>query len=185
MLSKSLIQFSIDGWGCVPALLFDLRPNYSGDNEDNGDLLQKVQAGTAALSAPNPAAGHCRPMPLLETLRHSWASLGQSLVGSLVLSPGPWCTQGFICALQEFVPLVLCKFWWPCGGVNGDLLQEGVCYTQVCCTQSSCCCSRPLLAHTSAGDTRTLKGRSGSVSGGSPGMHKVLFEFSDRNGILF
>ena len=27
MLSKSLIQFSIDGWGCVPSLLFDLRPN--------------------------------------------------------------------------------------------------------------------------------------------------------------
>ena len=28
MLSKTLIQFSIDGWGCVPSLLFDLRPNY-------------------------------------------------------------------------------------------------------------------------------------------------------------
>ena len=35
MLSKSLIQFSIDGWGCVPSLLFDLRPNYGGGNEDN------------------------------------------------------------------------------------------------------------------------------------------------------
>ena len=42
IFSKSLIQFSIDGWGCVPSLLFDLRPNYGGDNEDNGDLLQKV-----------------------------------------------------------------------------------------------------------------------------------------------
>ena len=28
MLSKSLIQFSVDGRGCVPSLLFDLRPNY-------------------------------------------------------------------------------------------------------------------------------------------------------------
>ena len=28
MLSKSLIQFSVDGWGYVPSLLFDLRPNY-------------------------------------------------------------------------------------------------------------------------------------------------------------
>ena len=28
MLSKSLIQFSVDGWGCVPSLLFELRPNY-------------------------------------------------------------------------------------------------------------------------------------------------------------
>ena len=42
MLSKSLIQFLIDGGGCVPSLLFDLRPNYGGGNEDNGDLLQKV-----------------------------------------------------------------------------------------------------------------------------------------------
>ena len=42
MLSKSLIQFSVDGWGCVPSLLFDLRPNYGGGNEDNGGLLQKV-----------------------------------------------------------------------------------------------------------------------------------------------
>ena len=39
MLSKSLIHFSVDGWGCVPSLLFDLRPNYGGGN---GDLLQKV-----------------------------------------------------------------------------------------------------------------------------------------------
>ena len=42
MLSKSLIQFSVDGQGCVSSLLFDLRPNYGGGNEDNGDLLQKV-----------------------------------------------------------------------------------------------------------------------------------------------
>ena len=26
MLSKSLIQFSVVGWGCVPSQLFDLRP---------------------------------------------------------------------------------------------------------------------------------------------------------------
>ena len=34
MLSKSLIQFSVDGWGFVPSLLFDLRPNHGGGNED-------------------------------------------------------------------------------------------------------------------------------------------------------
>jgi len=39
--SKSLIQFSVDGQGCVPSLLFDLGPNYGGCNEDNGNLLQK------------------------------------------------------------------------------------------------------------------------------------------------
>ena len=88
MFSKSLIQFSIDGCGCVPSLLLDLRPNYGGGNEDDGDLLQKVPCSTAALSAPNPAAGHRKPIPLLETPGHSGASLSQSLVGSLLLSPG-------------------------------------------------------------------------------------------------
>ena len=38
MLSKSLFQFSVDAWGCIPSLLFDLRPNYGGCNEDNNDL---------------------------------------------------------------------------------------------------------------------------------------------------
>ena len=42
MFSKSLIQFSADGRGCVSSLLFDLRPNYGGGNEDNGDLFLKV-----------------------------------------------------------------------------------------------------------------------------------------------
>ena len=57
----------------------------------------------ATLSAPNPAAGHHGPTPPLETPGHSQASLGQSLVGSLLLSPGSWCTQGSVCALQESV----------------------------------------------------------------------------------
>ena len=42
MLSKSLIQFSVDGQGCVPSLLFDLSPSYGGGNEDDGNLLQRV-----------------------------------------------------------------------------------------------------------------------------------------------
>ena len=40
-------------------------------------------------------------------------------------------------------------------GVNGNLLQEGLCHTQIYCTQSSCPCSSPLLTCTSAGDTQT------------------------------
>ena len=45
-------------------------------------------AHTATLSAPNPAAGHHQPTPPPKTPRHSLASLGQSFVGSLLLSPG-------------------------------------------------------------------------------------------------
>ena len=94
-------------------------------------------------------------MPLLETLRNSQASLGQSFLGSLLLSHGSWYAQSSVCALQESVSPVLRKFWWLHGGINGDLLQEVFCHTQVCCTQSPCPCSSPLLTCTSTGDTQT------------------------------
>ena len=50
---------------------------------------------------------------------------------------------------------VLCKFWQIYGGVNGDLLQDSLCHTQVYCTQSRCPFSSPLLTCTSTGDTQT------------------------------
>ena len=60
--------------------------------------FKRSHAHTATLSAPNPATGHLRSMPLPETPGHFQASLGQSLVGSLLLSPGSWWAQGFVCA---------------------------------------------------------------------------------------
>ena len=115
--------------------------------------FNRSHACIAALSASDPETGHHQPTPPPETPGHSWACLGQFLVGSLHLSPGSWCAQSFVCSLQESVSPVLCKFWWFYGGVNGNLLQEGLCHTQVCCTQSPC--SRPLVTHTSIGDTQT------------------------------
>ena len=73
--------------------------------------FKRSHACTAALSAPDPAAGHRQSTPLPETPGNSQESLGQSLVGSLLLSPGSWCTQDFVSALQESVSPVLCKFW--------------------------------------------------------------------------
>ena len=87
MLSKSLFQFSVEGQGYVPSL-FDLRPNYGGGIEDNGDLLEMSHACTTALSASNHVAGQCQHTPLPVTPGYSEASLGQSLMGSLLLSPG-------------------------------------------------------------------------------------------------
>ena len=78
MLSKSSIQFSIDGRGCVPSLLFDLRPN-------------------------------CGPMPPPETRTLT----GKPDSVSWDTAPFSWllCVQGFVCALQESVSLILCKFY--------------------------------------------------------------------------
>ena len=50
-------------------------------------------------------------LPLLETPGHAHTSLAQSLVGTLLLSPGSWCAHGFVCALQESVSPVLWKFF--------------------------------------------------------------------------
>ena len=47
--------------------------------------FKRSHARTATLSAPNPAAGHHQPTLPLETPGHSQASLGQSLVESLLL----------------------------------------------------------------------------------------------------
>ena len=74
-----------------------------GDNEDNGDLLQKVPCMHCCPQCPQPCS---RPLPTHtppETPGRSRASLGQPLVGSLLLSPGSWCTQGSDCACQEFL----------------------------------------------------------------------------------
>ena len=137
--------------------------------------FKRSHASSAALSVPDPAASPCWPMPPLETPVHSRANLGQSLVGSLLLSPGSWCAQGFVCALQESVSPVLCKFWQLYGGVNSDLLQEGLCHTPVCCTQSLSLCGRSLLTCTSIGDSQRLKGR--FISGFSIWFHWSIFLF--------
>ena len=129
-------------------------PDYGGGNEDNGDLLQKVPCTHCCTESPQPCS---RPPPTHTSTRDSWtcASLSQFPVGSLLPSPESWCTQGSVCALQESVSPVLCKFWWLYGGVNGNLLQEGLCHTQICCTQSLCPCGSPLLTHISTGDAQT------------------------------
>ena len=97
-------------------------------------------AHTATLSAPNPVAGHRQPTPPPETPGHSQASLGQSLVGSLLLSPGPGAHKVLFVPSKSLFPQSCVKFWQLCGGVNGDLFQEGLCHAQVCCTQSPCPC---------------------------------------------
>ena len=75
MLSKSLIQFSVDGWGCFPSLLLDLRPNYGGGNEDNSDLLQKVPCMHCCTQCPRPCS---RPTLTHASTGDFWTLTGKS-----------------------------------------------------------------------------------------------------------
>ena len=133
---------------CHPAIY--LGPNMVEVMKITVTSFKRSHACTATLSAPNPAAGRHQPPPPLETSGHSQASLGQSLVGSLLLSPGSWYTRFCLCPPRVYFP-VLCKFWQLYGGVNGDLPQEDLCHTH---TQSPCPCGSPLLTHTSTGDAQ-------------------------------
>ena len=58
MLSKSLIQFSVDGRGCIPSLLFDLSPIMVEVMKIMATFFKRSHASTATLSAPDPATGH-------------------------------------------------------------------------------------------------------------------------------
>ena len=96
MLSKSLIQLSVDGWVCVPTLLFDLRTKYGGCDEDNDDLLQKVLCRQCYTQYPEPCS---RPPLTHSSTRDSWILTGKSgLVSFRVTAPFFW-VQGFVCAL--------------------------------------------------------------------------------------
>ena len=180
---------------------------------------------TVVFSAPDTASDHCQPTSPPETSGSSQASLAQSPLGSLLLSPESLCTQGFyLCSprrLLEGTGLCLGKvspgLWKFCKQIPltvkvkvprlrnllwalvllqqyenffgiivlqfvGCLLRGSMVElmatsskrtyatwhtSQVCCSQSPCPHGRPLLTRSSAGDTQTLKGRSGSVSCGS------------------
>ena len=71
---------------------------------------------------------------LLDTHGKVWVSL---VWGHCSFLLGPGAHKVLFVPSKSLSP-VLCKFWKLYGGVNGDLLQEGLCHTQVCCTQSPC-----------------------------------------------
>ena len=90
----------------------------------------------------------------------SWTLTGKS--GSVfcgITAPFSWVlvhARFCLCHPRDYFP-DLCKFWQLYGGVNDNLLHEGLCHTQVCCTQSPCPCSSPLLTRTSTGGSNTAQ----------------------------
>ena len=91
---------------------------------------------------------------LLDTHGQVWVSL---LCGhcSFLLGSGAHKVLfvPFKSLFPKSLPRVLCKFCQLFGGVNGDLLQEGLCHTQVYSTQRPSPNSSPLLTYTSSGDS--------------------------------
>ena len=87
-----------------------LEPDYDGGNEDKGDLLQKVLCTHCYTQCPQPCSW---PPPTHTFTGYSWTLTGKSVsvsCGSLLLSPGSWCTRFCLCPPIIYFP-VLCKFW--------------------------------------------------------------------------
>ena len=154
-------------------------PNYSGGNEDNGELLQKIPCMYCYTQYPQPCS---RPPPTHTSTGDSWTLPGKSgSVSCGVITPFSWVlvhTRFCLCPPRLYFP-VLSKFWWLYGGVNSNLLQEGLYHIRVCCTQSPCPCGSPLLTRTSTVDAQTQF---------CPGLYRVpgswctqgLFESSEH-----
>ena len=142
MLGKSLIQFSVDEWGCVPSLLFGLR-----------QTMVEVMKIMMTFKGPIHALLHSVPptqqqvttnprfrQRFLDTHGHVWVSF---LWGhcSFLLDPGVHKVL--------FVPSES-RFPQSCGNSGGSMVglmatssKRAYAITQVCCTQSPC--GRPLL----------------------------------------
>ena len=145
MLSRSLILFSVDGWGCAPSLLFTWGQTMVEVMKMMVTSLKRSHACTATvLILQQPTTDPCLRRRLPDT--HRQVSCG-------VTVPFPWVLvhKVLLCPPSVCFP-VLCKFWQLYGGVNGDLLQEDLCHNH---TQSPCPCGRPLPTRTSTGDTQT------------------------------
>ena len=98
--------------------------------------FQKSHAGTVTLSAPNPAAGHCRlrPLPrLLDTHGQVWVSL---LWGHCSFLLGPGVQKVLFVPSKSLFPQSYVSSGGSMVGVNGNLLQEDLCHTQIYYTQS-------------------------------------------------
>ena len=103
LFSNSLIQFSVDGRGCVPSFLSDLRANHGGGMKIVATSFKRPFACMQCCTqCPDPAAGRRLPTPpqrLLDTPRRVWVGLSWGRC-SFLLGPG---AQGSVCALPESV----------------------------------------------------------------------------------
>ena len=170
MLSKSLIQFSVGGQGCVPSVLFTW-------GQTRVEVMKIMVTFFKRSQAPRPAAGRRRPTPLLETPGHSQASLGQSPVGSLLLSPGSWCTRFCLCLPRVCFP-VLWKFWRLYGGVDGDLLQEASATPRSAAPRASA----PAAGHCRPEPPQEMLRQLCLSLRGVPGAHKVCLSLLSVSG---
>ena len=155
--------------GCVPSLLFDLKPNYGGGDEDNGNLLQKVPCRPCHTQWPRPCS---RPPLTHASAGDSWTLTGKSgSVSCGVAAPFSW-------VLVYKVLLVPSKSLFPQSCVSSSSSLVGLMATSSKRAYAIPRSAAPRAPAPVAGHCWPV--RSDSVSVESPGVNKVLFEPSER-----
>ena len=155
MLSKSLTQFSVDRWSCVPSLLFTWGQTIWPPHLKRPWWCEGLGAG---------GEGDDRRLDGWMASPTQWTWVWVNF--------GSWWWTGRSGVLWFMGSQKVGHDWvtelnWNYGGGdedNGDILQKVPCtHCYIQCPQP---CSRPLPTHASAGDSWTLLGKSGSVSCG-------------------
>ena len=130
MLSKSIVQFSVAGWGCVPSLLFTWSQTLVEVTMIMATSFKRSHAHTATLSAPCPCD---RPLLTHTSAGDTHTQFCLSLCGV----SGSCCTQGIFepfehlwwvwsLILKAISPtillgLLLCPWTW---GISSQPLQR-------------------------------------------------------------
>ena len=155
MLSKFLVEFSVAGWGCVPSLLFTWGQTLVEVMMIMATSFKRSHAGPATRSAPTLQQATANPrlhQRLLDTYGQVWVSL---LWGHCSLLLGPGMHEVLFVPSKSLFTLSCVSSGGSMVGLMVAFSKEGLCNTQVYCTQSPCPCDRPLLIRSSAGDTET------------------------------
>ena len=103
---------------------------YGGPVATSSKRTNATSRASAAASVLVPTAGHCWPMPLEETLKHSKAGVAQSPVGRHCSLPSVLCAQGFVCAL--WASLMGLRFDFKCNWSSPTILLRLLLFTCGC-----------------------------------------------------
>ena len=146
-INRNVIPVSVDGWSCVPFLLFTWGQTIVEVMKIMVTSLKRSQACTATVHTPKP----CSRPPLTHAFTgDSWTPTGKFPVGSVFLSSGSWCTM-FCCAFQESIS----QSYVSSGISIVGLMVNSSSRTYALPTPRAYPCSRPLLICTSKGEAQT------------------------------
>ena len=109
----------------------------------------------ACSQCPHPPAGCHWPTPPPESPGHSQLSLGQSLVSHCSFLLGPGAPKVLFVPSKSLLSQSCVSSGGSVVGLMVTSSKRTYAMPRVCCIQSPCPCSSPLLTWTSAGDTQT------------------------------